>query len=60
MNYYDDDGRKINPDLFSKPALCLICINDNNPKEEVLCNLTRIDQRDGGDFKCFAFKKKLR
>jgi len=58
MGYYNDDGTKINPDLFLKPGLCLICINEDNPEEEILCNLTRMDQKNEEDFKCFAFRKR--
>lgn len=55
--FFDDDGFKINTELIKKPGLCLTCINDDNPNEEMLCNMTRYDQRDEKDFKCFAYKK---
>ena len=58
MKYYDDDGTEINPNFTLKPSLCLTCKNDDNPKEEILCNLTRLDQKDEEAFKCFAYKKK--
>ena len=56
--FFDDDGYEINTDLIKKPSLCLICKNDDNPDEEMLCNMTRYDQKDDNDFKCFAFIKK--
>ena len=56
--YFDDDGYEINPELIKKPSLCVICVNNDNPKEEILCNLTRHDQKDENEFKCFAFIKK--
>ena len=56
--FYDDDGYKINTDLIKKPSLCLTCVNDDNPNEEMLCNMTRYDQKDDKEFKCFAYKKK--
>lgn len=56
--FFDDDGYEINFDLLKKPSLCLICINDDNPGEEMLCNMTRYDQKDDNEFKCFAFRKK--
>lgn len=56
--FFDDDGYEINFDLVKKPSLCLICINDDNPGEEMLCNMTRYDQKDDNEFKCFAFRKK--
>jgi len=56
--FFDDDGYEINSDLTKKPSLCLICVNNDNPKEEILCNMTRYDQKDEDEFKCFAFMKK--
>ncbi|MCK5210022.1 MAG: hypothetical protein KAQ79_18435 [Cyclobacteriaceae bacterium] len=55
---FDDDGYEINTDLINKPSLCLTCINDDNPNEEISCNLTRHDQRDEKEFICFAYKKR--
>jgi len=54
--YFSDDGTPLNPDLIPKPGLCMICALDNDPTEEILCNLNRLDQRNESDFKCFAFK----
>ena len=54
---FDDDGFEINAELIKKPSLCLICANNDNPDEEPLCNLTRFDQMDDDDFKCFAYIK---
>jgi hypothetical protein len=57
--YYDDDGNKLNPDLIPKPALCLLCANDENPHELMMCNLNRLDQdEEDGEFKCGAYKPK--
>jgi hypothetical protein len=56
---FDDDGFQINADLIKKPDLCLTCIRDNDPNEEMLCNLTRNDQKEDGDFVCFTYKKNL-
>ncbi len=53
---YDDDGTEVNPDLFAKPDLCLICKKKDDPSEEMLCTLNRMDQRNDGEFKCFAFE----
>ena len=55
---FNDDGYEINSELIKKPSLCLMCINDDDPNEEVLCNMSRNDQRDEKEFKCFAFQKK--
>jgi hypothetical protein len=55
--YYDDDGNKLNPDLIPKPGLCLICIKDIDPNEEILCNLNRLDQKDKKEFHCNAFER---
>ena len=56
--FFDDDGYEINTDLIKKPSLCLTCVNDDNLNEEMLCNMTRYDQKDDKEFKCFAYKKK--
>lgn len=55
--YYTDDGTKLNPDLFPKPALCLTCRNNEDRGEEILCNLTRLDQRNEENFICYAYRK---
>lgn len=55
---FDDDGYEVNIDLIKKPSLCLTCINDDIPDEELLCNMTRYDQRDDEEFRCFAYKKR--
>ncbi len=56
--FYDDDGTEIDPELVPKPTLCLLCENDDDPYQEILCTLTRLDQRDDTEFHCFAFKPK--
>ncbi len=55
--FYDDDGTEVNPDLIPKPDLCQICKKQDNPNEEILCSLNRMDQREDDEFKCFAFEK---
>lgn len=57
--FFDDDGYEINTELIKKPTLCLTCINDDDPNEEMLCSMTRYDQRDEKEFKCFAYKNKI-
>ena len=54
--YFDDDGTEINPDLVPTPDLCLVCKKQHDPQEEILCALTKIDQRNDDEFKCFAFE----
>lgn len=54
--YYDDDGTEVFPDMIPKPGLCLVCKKDNDPHEEVLCNLSRLDQSNDEEFKCYAFE----
>lgn len=58
--FFDDDGNEINTDLIKKPSLCLTCVHDNDPNEEILCNMTRYDQRNDKEFICFAYRKKFR
>ena len=56
--FFDDDGYEINTDLIKKPSLCITCINDDNPNEEILCNMTRYDQKEEKEFKCYAYKRR--
>ena len=57
--YFDDDGTEINPDIVSKPGLCVSCRKDGQPgKEEILCNLTRADQQGEEEFYCEAYEPK--
>ena len=55
--YFDDDGNEIHPEFLPKPSLCICCINNDDPNEEILCNLNRYDQKDEKEFICFAFKQ---
>jgi hypothetical protein len=55
--FFDDDGYEINTDMIKKPTLCLTCVHDNDPNEELLCSMTRFDQQSAQGFKCFAYKK---
>lgn len=57
MPFFDDDGNEINPDVFPKPALCLSCRKNEDPAEDILCSLTRIDQIGESEFKCFAYEQ---
>lgn len=53
--YFDDDGNEINPALIPMPTLCLNFEKKDDPYEEILCNLTRLDQREDKEFVCYAF-----
>lgn len=59
---FDDDGNPINPHSIPKPGLCLLCKleDDDDPEENILCSLTRYDQRNEKEFKCRAFEPKGR
>ena len=54
--YFDDDGNRLDPNLVSKPSLCILCKHDDDPSEEILCTLTRLDQQDSDEFQCFAYE----
>jgi len=54
--FYDDDGNKLNPDLIPKPDLCLSCTKNEDPNEEILCTLNRLDQADDDEFVCYAYE----
>ena len=54
--FYDNDGNKINTELIPKPGLCITCKNDEaGGIEEILCILTRNDQKGEKDFECAAY-----
>lgn len=55
MPYYDDDGNGIDVSAIPAPKMCSVCEKNGFPEEEILCNLTRLDQRDETVFKCGAF-----
>jgi hypothetical protein len=56
--YFDDDGTEVNPDLIPKPALCIMCKKNLEPgfEDDILCNLTRMDERNNKEFICYSFK----
>ena len=54
--FYDDDGNKLNPDLIPKPDLCLSCTKNEDPNEEILCTLNRLDQAGDDEFVCYAYE----
>ncbi len=55
MPYYDDNGNELDPTAISTPKMCLMCEKKDDPDEEILCNLTRLNQKDEPHFKCGAF-----
>lgn len=55
---FNDDGYEINAELIKKPTLCLTCIHDNDPDEELLCIMNRYEQRNEKEFKCYAYKNR--
>jgi hypothetical protein len=57
--YFDDDGNEMNPNFHPKPSLCLSCKSNETEDEHegILCNLTRLDQKDEREFKCFAYRQ---
>lgn len=50
-----DDGTEFNPDLIPAPDLCASCSKNDDPGQEVLCNLTRADAQGEEVFLCFAY-----
>jgi len=54
--FFNDDGTKFNPNLTPAPALCATCRKNEDPKEEIPCNLTRNDQSGAERFICFAYE----
>jgi hypothetical protein len=58
IRYYDDNEENINPNLISKPDLCITCRRDDDENEEILCNLNRLDQAGKKEFTCYAYESK--
>jgi hypothetical protein len=57
--FFNDDGTEVNPDLIPKPDLCISCKKDGLlGEEEILCNLTRMDQQGEDEFICEAYESK--
>jgi hypothetical protein len=54
QGYFNDDGTD------PKPQLCLTCKKEDDSSEEIVCNLTRLDQLDESEFKCFAYENKYK
>lgn len=54
--FFDDDGYEIKMQLIKKPTLCLTCINNDDPNEDILCNMNRHSQKDDKEFICHAYK----
>ena len=50
------EDEKINPDLIKKSGLCLACLHDDDPSQEILCTLTWVDQDGEGKFECHEYK----
>ena len=53
--FYLDDGTKVDPNLVDKPSLCISCSKNDDPNEETICTLTRIDQQGEKEFICDAY-----
>lgn len=56
--FFYDDGTPMKSDIMPKPSLCVSCRHDDDPKQEKLCTLNRMDQQDEADFRCSAYEKK--
>ena len=54
--FFMDDGTPVNENFVKKPSLCVTCQKDDDPKEYMLCNLTRIDQQNESSFTCDAYE----
>ena len=52
-----EEENVIDDALVVKPALCLSCKKDNDPHEEEMCLLTRMDSGEDEEFICGAYEK---
>jgi hypothetical protein len=57
--FFEDDGTIVNPEAVPIPSLCILCrkYKTHDHEENLLCLMTRYDQRDSNDFNCDAFEK---
>jgi hypothetical protein len=57
--YYDDGGNEISPDSVPVPGLCIVCrkYHEDDWDENLLCLMTRFDQRNDSGFECGAFDR---
>jgi len=53
--FFDDDGNELKPEHFPKPRLCMSCKKNDDDLENILCALTRLDQRNQKEFDCAAY-----
>jgi len=58
QGFFNDDGTLINPNILPKPSLCVSCRHDDDPEQEKLCVLNRIDQAGKESFRCDAYERK--
>jgi hypothetical protein len=52
-----EEDETLDLELVAKPSLCLSCKKDNDPNEEEMCMLTRMDCDEGDEFLCGAYEK---
>lgn len=58
LRYFNVDGTPLNPDLIPTTQLFLSCVKNEDENEELLCNLTHLDQADEKEFICYGFQNK--
>lgn len=54
--HHYDNGNEINPSFVPKPSLCINCKKEELGTEEILCDLTRMDQQGNDEFNCEAYE----
>ncbi len=58
-DFYDGEGRPINPDKIKKPRLCLNCKYYEDWRRQIPCALRRVEfLREEGYFSCADYKEK--
>jgi hypothetical protein len=53
-----DEAEALSANLIPKPGLCLLCKNDDNPKQIAACNLIRLELEEKEDFSCPSYVAK--
>ena len=53
-----DTGSGFKTEMVAKPRVCASCLKDDDPLEEFLCFLCRVDQQDQSDFRCTYYENR--
>jgi hypothetical protein len=55
MPYYDEAGNELDPSKMPVPKMCQLCEKKDDPEEDIICNLHRLEKRNDRQFSCSAY-----